>query len=100
MVYSQSDSPQDVVSLFPYVLHCFAQVSEQLVRAGVEVYMEPQPGSVIYGREVIVVWRWRIRSLGAASILGYASLHDALLEAILYFIRNSGDPEGVLLPRP
>lgn len=96
VVYPQSKNPQDVVALFPVVLTCMTQVSEQLVHAGIQVSKQPQIGSVVYGQKVIAVWRWQITSLDAESILGYTTLADALLDALIYLIRNSDDPLAAL----
>lgn len=95
----QSNNPQDVVSLFPLVLTCLTQVSEQLIRAGIEVFMQSHGGSATYTQQVVVLWRWRIPALGAESQIGYASMSDALLDALIYFIRNGADPEELLLPQ-
>lgn len=94
MLYLTSSDPDDAIELFPLVLSCLGQIAEQFIRAGIEVTMEPQVDSTIYGREVIVVWHWRITSLGATSDTGYRTLHEALLAAVIYLVRNSEDPAG------
>lgn len=99
MVQPEPEQPEDVLAVFPIVLGCLTQVAEQIIQAGIEVYMEPQDGGVLYGPHIIAVWRWRITSLGAASILGYTTLHDALLDAIIYLVRNSNNPQALLLPK-
>lgn len=93
----QAKNPQNIGPLFPLMLDCLAQVTERLVRAGVQVYKHRQGGSATDAREDSIAWRWRITSLDAEATSDYTTMHDALLAAIIYLVRNSNDPKAVLL---